>query len=65
MNKALVRKVQNYNEPGAKPEIDEYVIKFRRHPIYDLYAGSRCGKYINVNRKLINNRRKTKNGFMR
>lgn len=57
INKALVRKVKNYNEPEAKPEIDEYVIKFRRHPIYDLYAGLRCGKYISVNRKVINNGR--------
>lgn len=29
---------------------DVQVIKFRKHPIYDLYAGSRCGRYINVNK---------------
>lgn len=42
-----------FNESKAKPESEDYEIKFRKHPIYNLYAGSRCGNYININRKVI------------
>lgn len=37
-------------------------IKFRKHPVYDLYAGSKCGKYIHVKRKVINSGCQYRNG---
>ena len=51
------------NEPEAKPESEDYEIKFRKHPIYDLYFGSKCGKYININKKVINCGVKQRNGY--
>ena len=52
------------NEPEAEPVSKEVEIKFRRHPIYNLYYGSKCGKYIHVKRKVINNGRRHRNGYM-
>lgn len=43
---------------------DEQVILFRKHSIYNLYAGSRCGKYIHTKRKVINMGAKHRSGYM-
>lgn len=45
--------VRNVNEPEAKSFSEEVKIKFRRHPIYNLYYGSKCGKYIMSKEKLL------------
>ena len=50
-------------EPEAKLE-DEEVIRFRKHPIYNLYAGSKCGKFIHVGRKVINSGRYNRTGYL-
>lgn len=52
------------NEPEAKPKNEEFEIKFRRNPIYNLYAGSRCGRYININRKVISIGTRKRNGYL-
>ena len=49
------------NEPEAKPVSKEVKIKLRRHPIYNLYYGSKCGKYIHVKRKVIKVSSRVKN----
>ena len=36
----------------------------RRHPIYDLYYGSRCGKYTHIGRKVINTGGKHGSGYL-
>ena len=50
-------------EPEAKLE-DEEVIRFRKHPIYNLYAGSKCGKFIHVGRKVINSGPYNRTGYL-
>lgn len=36
-----------------KNEIDINGLKFRIHPVYNQYAASRCGKYIDINSEAI------------
>lgn len=43
---------------------DEQVILFRKHSIYNLYARSRCGKYIHTKRKVIKIGAKHRGGYM-
>ena len=50
-------------EPKAKLE-DEEVIRFRKHPIYNLYAGSKRGKFIHVGRKVINSGPHNRTGYL-
>ena len=40
------------------------MIRFRKHPIYNLYAGSKCGKFIHVGRKVINSGRYNRTGYL-
>lgn len=51
-------------EPEAKLENEEAEIKFRRHPIYDLYYGSKCGRFIHVERRVINIGVKQRTGYL-
>ena len=37
----------------SKREITINGLKIRVHPVYDQYAASRCGKYININNETI------------
>ena len=39
--------------------------KFRRHPIYDLYFGSKCGRFIHVERKVNNRGTKERTGYLK
>ena len=50
-----------FNEPEAKPVSEEVKIKLRSHPIYNLFYGSKCGKYIHVKRKVIKVSSRVKN----
>ena len=52
------------NEPEAKPENEEFEIKFRKHPIYDLYYGSKCGRFIHIRRGVINIGHKNNDGYL-
>ena len=58
------KQVRNVNEPEAKLVNEEVKIRFRRHPSYNLYYGSKCGKYIHVKRKVINNGHRDRNGYL-
>ena len=53
------------NEPEAKPENEEVEIKFRGHPICDFYFGSKCGRFIHVERKVNNRGTKERTGYLK
>ena len=49
---------------SCSSEQSDIVIKFRKHSIYNLYAGSECGKFINVHRKVISIGTRKRNGYL-
>ena len=56
----MVRQVANV----SSNESVNLVIKFRKHPICNLYAGSKCEKFININRRVIYSGNEKRNGYM-
>ena len=60
----MSKQMRNVNEPEAKPVNEEVEIKFRRHPIYNLYYGSKCWRYVHKDRQVINIGRKDRNGYL-